>query len=84
MVEVSPELIQMLGLFAGLGAVYGGIRADLKRLHLQAERHAVTLRKTRRKLAGHIRREDATFSNLMASVKREGGPHCRRVGDRVG
>lgn len=54
MIEVSPELVQILGLFCGLGALYGGIRSDLKRLH---EQSVVTMRMARsakRRINSHL------------------------------
>ena len=84
MVEVSSELVQMAGLFAGLGVVYGGIRADLRRLHVQAEQTAVVMRKTRRRLSGHIRREEAFCTDLVAAAEARKRAHelCRRASDR--
>jgi hypothetical protein len=55
-VELGSELIQLLGLFAGLGVLYGGIRADLKRLHLKVEGVARSSKKTRKKMSAHARR----------------------------
>jgi len=71
-IQVSAELLQLLGFFLGLGVLYGGVRSDLKRLHVQAEQMAIVMRKTRRRLSGHIKREESFCGELMtvASARR--------------
>lgn len=54
MIEVSPELVQVLGLFCGLGALYGGIRGDLKRLHEQSVTTMKMARSARRRIRSHL------------------------------
>lgn len=54
--EVSQELIQLLAFFLGLGALYGGIRADLKRLHVQVAQTAKVATQTRKRVKRHARK----------------------------
>ena len=56
MVEIGPELVQVLGLFCGLGALYGGIRGDLKRLHEQSALTMRLARSARRRIRKHLDR----------------------------
>lgn len=52
--ELGLELvIQLLGMVALGGALYGGIRADLKRLHVQACRAEKIARSTKRHMRRH-------------------------------
>lgn len=71
MIEVSPELVQILGLFCGLGALYGGIRSDLKRLH---EQSVVTMR-----MAKSAKRRIKTHLDLVGNRC----PHAEDGGDSL-
>lgn len=53
MVELSSEVVQLLGFFLAIGAVYGGIRSDLKRLHEQASETNKIARDARKRIKRH-------------------------------
>ena len=73
--EIGPDLVQLLGLFLGLGAVYGGIRADLKRLHVQVAQTARAATRTSKRLRKHARRVGRSCPHKL----RETGPQWKGV-----
>ena len=65
----GPELwVQLLGLVAVGGALYGGIRADLKRLHAQACRAEKIARSTKK----HMRRHAAKIGKQCPHKEERG------------
>lgn len=56
MVELSQGVLQLLGFFLGLGVLYGGLRADLKRLHVQSAETARMARAAHRRIKHHTKK----------------------------
>lgn len=56
MVDLSQGVLQLLGFFLGLGVLYGGLRADLKRLHVQSAETARVARSARRRIRQHTKK----------------------------
>lgn len=75
--ELTPELIQLLGFFLGLGVLYGGLRADLKRLHAMAVESAREAKRSKRRFARHVKRVEEHCPHSLSPV------HGRRQADRV-
>lgn len=82
-VDSLLPVMHLAAMLIGMGAVYGGIRADLRRLHVQAEVLAQDIKRTRKKLSGHIKREDRLFSDLSALSRAELAMVGRRSSDKV-
>ena len=49
-----PDWLHFLGIFLGAGAIYGGIRADLKAMHERLKDNATATERAHERLDRHV------------------------------